>query len=331
MLQLFRNLFTKLSVSQADRVWYGAFFTSTAVHVTVITIFAFIWLMPESRNNAEMFISSQWEDDEEKELFEEITETIALIPKEANSSSGGQPKKLASLVKADRTLRAPLYQTKTTSLFVEDAFDKVPITFMSQEVGEAPKTGEAKTEGNGEGQGAGNGKGDGKGTPFFGVKAEGRRFVYVVDCSRSMNHPHDGPEKTRFKRLKLELFNSIAKLNPQMQFFVIFFSNETLPMPARGLQFATPHNKNVCFKWFVNLQATGQTDPREAMKLALKLRPDVIYFLTDGSFGPKVQYGLKKITQKQIAIHTYAFGNPSGESVMKSIAKRNNGKYTFVP
>ena len=44
-----------------------------------------------------------------------------------------------------------------------------------------------------------------------------------------------------------------------------------------------------------------------ALQLALRLKPDVIYFLTDGTFDFRVEQALLKVPQTGAAIHTFAF------------------------
>ena len=67
------------------------------------------------------------------------------------------------------------------------------------------------------------------------------------------------------------------------------------------------------------------------MELALTLQPDIVYFLTDGEFDQGVNRRLLLIKQDRTAIHTFAFGEQTGEAVLEQIAKNNQGKFTFVP
>ena len=182
----------------------------------------------------------------------------------------------------------------------------------------------------GQGLGEGNGIGNGKG--FFGSTPQGRRIVFVVDNSRSMNHKHDSPAKTRYRRVKVELVKSILEMPPESEFYVIFFCNETLPMPARDLQPATPELKDRYLRWVVQVDSGGgPTDPRDAMQTALRLQPDLIYFLTDGEFQRGVNLKLLSIAQSRTVIHTFAFGERLGEDVLKAIARKNRGEYKFIP
>lgn len=184
--------------------------------------------------------------------------------------------------------------------------------------------------GAGQGRGEGNGIGDGKG--FFGSVPGARRIVFVVDSSRSMNAKHDSPAKTRFRRLKVELIKSILELPPESHFYVIFFANEMLAMPAETLQQATPQSKDRYLRWVAQVDSGGSpTDPLDAMAAAIRLQPDLIYFLTDGEFKKGVNLRLRSIRLPRTTIHTFAFGETVGEELLKDIAKNNGGEYRFVP
>ena len=167
--------------------------------------------------------------------------------------------------------------------------------------------GKKKQTGNGSGIGKGIGNGVGDGKQFFGMASEGKSFVYVLDCSMSMNHPHDSDAKTRFKRLKLELTNSINHLKPDQEFFIVFFNHEAIAMPANGMVPAVSENQARYLNWMQQITAVGDTDPTVALEIALKLRPDVIYFLTDGAFSPDANEIVRSIKQSRSIIHTFTF------------------------
>jgi hypothetical protein len=174
--------------------------------------------------------------------------------------------------------------------------------------------------------------GDGeKSKDFFGINVEGNKFVYVVDASRSMNHPHASAAGTRFNRVKIELVNSIGQMSQDSQFFVIFFNDQAIPMPADGLVNATLDNQMRCLKWVATARTGGQTNPRDALMIALRLNPDVIYFLTDGEFEFNVVKQVKTANKLKTPIYTFCFSDRSGEKFLKQIATQNYGKYHFVP
>jgi hypothetical protein len=183
----------------------------------------------------------------------------------------------------------------------------------------------------GTGTGGGTGAGSGQGGQFFGIPGGSQRIVFVVDASRSMNMPHPSEAKTRFKRLKLELLRSVQSMSEGDLFFLIFFNDKPLPMPASSLQPAASQSSAPYLQWMAEMRADGETDPRDALALALTLRPDVVYFLTDGDFKFGVARDLEQLSQTKTTIHTIAFGNRDAEKLLKSMAAANRGEYRFVP
>jgi hypothetical protein len=192
------------------------------------------------------------------------------------------------------------------------------------------KLGKGLAVGGGFGGGVGDGEGNGSGYQFFELATAGTKYVYVIDGSGSMTEPHK-EARTKLDRVKRELIYSIGGLPFEMEFYVIFFNNHAVPMKAQSLQPATLDNKRKHLEWVAKVQGGGNTDPREALKLALSLQPDVIYLLTDGVFDPKVADEVTKLNKQKVSIHTFCFGNDSGESLLQNIARKNNGTYKFIP
>lgn len=173
------------------------------------------------------------------------------------------------------------------------------------------------------------GGGSGKGVGFFGTRSRADTVVFVVDMSGSMN---DG---RRFDRAVDELNRSLNALVPSQKFFVFFFNGVTFPMlnqHSAKLTAATPGNRNKVLKWIKTLQPDGDTAPEDALERALKLKPQVIYFLTDGEIPPTTRDTAAKFNREhKTVIHTIAFVTEEGAEMLRGIAKDNRGKYRFVP
>jgi hypothetical protein len=145
--------------------------------------------------------------------------------------------------------------------------------------------------GDSDGLGPGNGKGLGGGhkgegssgkaaTEFFGIGGYGQSFVYVVDCSGSMN------ENGKFERARYELLQSIEQLSKDQSYFVIFYNHEAHPMEGGRLVLATPAHVAETTHWVNFAEAQGGTNPLPSLLYALSMHPDAIYFLSDGQFDP---------------------------------------------
>ncbi len=116
-------------------------------------------------------------------------------------------------------------------------------------------------------------------TSFFGIRARGQFFVYVVDCSGSMI------DDDRLPRATIELRRSVFALQEPQRFEVIFYNDESIPMPGGPMpRTADLQAKNQLLPWLRLIEPDGGTDPRPAMKQALSLRPDAVFLLSDGAF-----------------------------------------------
>jgi len=163
---------------------------------------------------------------------------------------------------------------------------------------------------------------------FFGAKARGRKFVFVVDNSNSMT-------RGRFETALNELMRTVQVMSPKQQFYVIFFSDTAYrmfhPEPAPGLVSATDKNKDKLKSWLYSVEMCLQTRGEEAVTTALALRPDVIYILGDGAFTDKTTQKLTAPHSRTIPIHTVGMEvDPVGERQLQAIAQANGGTYRLV-
>lgn len=165
----------------------------------------------------------------------------------------------------------------------------------------------------------------GAATVFGGVPAVGSTVVFVIDRSASMGL--DG----RLDRARQELVASIRRLPTSARFQVIPYHR--LPEPLiiggyRGLQPATPGNIDKAVVALDQLIPEGATDHVAAIRAALALQPDVIYFLTDDdelTIG-QVQE-LTRANRGRSCIHALCFVDPFGDSALPALAKTNRGTF----
>lgn len=168
----------------------------------------------------------------------------------------------------------------------------------------------------------------GESTEFFGLGGYGNTFVYVVDCSDSMN------EDRKFDRARYELLQSIEQLGKDQRYFVIFYNDEAYPMNADKPVPATPDEFQRTRRWVSRASASGGTNPLPALLYALSLKPDAIYFLSDGRFNPTTIAQLRiqnRPHSRRVPIHTIAFVNRDTMSLMRTIARQSDGEFRFVP
>ncbi|WP_437204609.1 vWA domain-containing protein [Planctomicrobium sp. SH664] len=253
---------------------------------------------------------------------------LSVSPSEASGPAGREESFLAALALAEAD-SLPFADTTQPLLASRSALATGALT---QKVGPGTSRGNGQgTADFGRGDGKeGNGFGNGSGSDFFGVKGVGNNVVFVVDASRSMYYPHPGPAVNRFGRVKLELLRTISQMTESQRFFIIFFNDQPLPMPAERLMEATLSSKKRYLEWMVNVPAAKGTIPDGALLLALRLRPDVIYFLTDGNFEKRVVRSITEANLGRVPIHTIGFGDDVGEEHLREIATLNSGRYKFI-
>jgi hypothetical protein len=126
-------------------------------------------------------------------------------------------------------------------------------------------------------------KSPGARTGIFGLEASGNRFVYVFDRSASMGEPAGRP----LAAAKAELLASLDDLGESQQFHLIFYNERPVvfaPAAARGRPiFASDENRREAARFVEGIAAAGGTRHYEAIAAALKLAPDAVFVLTDGT------------------------------------------------
>ncbi|MCE9604823.1 MAG: hypothetical protein K8U03_07975 [Planctomycetia bacterium] len=162
---------------------------------------------------------------------------------------------------------------------------------------------------------------------FFGVEAKGRSFVFVVDTSGSMS------TNDRYMRCRAELLRSIGALKPNQKYFVTFFNHTTFAMPERHLVEAKPEQITKTQEWCKLAIPAGGTEPWDGLAMALRMKPDAIYLLTDGDFDPAVydKMALAQPKTKKIPVHTIGFESLNGGRLLEAIARLTGGNYLYVP
>jgi hypothetical protein len=173
---------------------------------------------------------------------------------------------------------------------------------------------------------------------FFGVQAEGNRFVFVIDSSGSMRG-------ARWTALVYELIRCIRGLSPDQDFFVLSFDTNAHPMfgippPAGKFLHPTPRNVTKLHNWLKAIELGHNTLPAEAMGVAIQLKPDAIFLLSDGEIRDSTvqQLRLWNVTKDekgypktQIPIHTILLHSTIGFATLETIANENGGTFTPVP
>ena len=171
---------------------------------------------------------------------------------------------------------------------------------------------------------------------MFGVEGQGTTFIYVFDRSGSTADFEGRPLAAE----KAQLLKSLQELRPTNQFQIIFYNHELSvfnpyhPQPPR-LMFGDEASKAQAEQFVRQIRAGGGTRHLEPLKQALRLAPDVIFFLTDAAEPELTARQLEEIERanRGSVIHTIEFGvgpAPGRINFMAKIAKQNAGQYVYV-
>ena len=173
---------------------------------------------------------------------------------------------------------------------------------------------------------------------FFGSWTDEHKIYYVVDCSGSM--------KGMFGQVRGKLKDSIASLQPDQYFCIIFFgSGRLFEFGDDQLVRATKQTKSAAYDFIDSVQPKGLTNALAALEKAVQIRdgsglsPSVIYFLTDGfelttedsqRFSQKVANLLRQFAPAT-KINTIGFWPQSTDrKMLETIAEQSGGECLFI-
>jgi len=280
---------------------------SALVHMLVLMILA-LWLLPAPPEEQQRGVIAAI--DEAMEVFEQLDELEELDPLEETGDVAFTIEAPGIAMLGDMEINAPGEEAKLSRVDFSAPSDELGSLFGSP---------------NGSGQGR---FGSGLGAEFYGVRAQGQRFVFVVDNSLSMNGG-------RFEAACIELMRSVGRMTPNQQFYVLFFSDTAYPMfhpeVVNHMLPATDENKQRLAQWLYGVELVLKTNAQEAVQRALKMHPDAIYLLTDGAFTDKTTPYLLKLPPGRTAIHTVGMEvKPEAANDLKAIAEHHHGTFRLV-
>lgn len=170
---------------------------------------------------------------------------------------------------------------------------------------------------------------------LFGVPSEGSKFVYVFDRSASMT----GAPLAAAKR---ELLKSLEDIDSVHQFTVIFYNERpsvlnTNPGAPPRLLFGTDTDKKAAQKFIEGTKAGGGSAHLDALKLAVRMRPDVVYLLTDAADPQLTAAELAELRELNdgigAVINAVEFGvgpQPDPDNFLVRIADQHRGKHAYI-
>ncbi len=168
----------------------------------------------------------------------------------------------------------------------------------------------------------------------FGTQGVGTKFVYVFDRSTSM----EGSGRSPLDFAKAEMIASLDSLGEMHQFQIVFYNERPQPFNPSGqtgkLAFATEQNKERARRFIGSITPFGRTEHEAALKLAIRMQPDVIFFLTDAN-DPQLSGRQLYEIQRQAAgiqINAIEFGigpQQRRDNFLEKLARQNGGQYAY--
>lgn len=173
-------------------------------------------------------------------------------------------------------------------------------------------------------------------TYLFGIKGVGNKFLYVFDRSASM----EGYEGRPLAAAKSELIKSLDQLESTHQFQIIFYNdrqnvfNPNFPQPPRML-FADDKNKDQAQRYVRSVAADGGTRHLDALRMALGLSPDVVFFLTDADEPQLTATELADVARRTggAVIHAIEFGagpQRNSDNFLVRLSRQSGGQHVYV-
>lgn len=168
---------------------------------------------------------------------------------------------------------------------------------------------------------------------FGGSPAAGYDFVFVVDRSKSMG----GQGLNALVAAQQQITASLAGLKDNHRFNIIAYHHRPTYFQS-GNEMVAPNKSqiNQVNNFFNGLAAFGGTDHEIGIIAALRYKPDIIFFLTDGG-DPLLNQaqisGLKKYCGGRTSIYTVQFGfGPLQEkqNFMEKLADETGGSFHYV-
>lgn len=198
-------------------------------------------------------------------------------------------------------------------------------------LGVLPGPGAGGGGGTGGGSGGGRGKGVGPGTEFFGARDQAGSFAYVIDRSGSMTN------RNSLGVAKRELTASLNQLPPDAKVGVIVYNmNAAIFADARGVEGlmpATAENKARIQSRLKMVDPEGGTDHKVALQTALAMRPEVVFFLTDGDLMSTADVEDIRVVAGSTRIQVVEFGigpDPGSVTPLRTLAATTGGAYRYI-
>jgi hypothetical protein len=166
---------------------------------------------------------------------------------------------------------------------------------------------------------------------LFRAETGASSVVYVIDRSTSMGL------SGKLSHAKQELIESVERLSPDSRFQIILFNRSIEMFSINNGAFllpATTENKRMLVNFLKPVLAEGGTLPLPALKRALAMKPDVIFFLSDAeALSDRDVREITRLNGGRTEIQVLALedGEPGNNySTLSLLAHNNRGRVRLI-
>lgn len=288
----------------------GPMLVSTALHVAALLALAMIFVARPSPPERMSIVSAPVEDvpledfaDVEIESIEPV-EPLDFEPLTDPAPDDAAPDDLVLLEAGPLAMEESAAAAESAPVDSRDILSGVSVGDLLAALGGEVAGGGNPGEGGGQ-AGGGGGGGGGMSSPatFFGKRGSGRSALFM--CDNSASYVDGG-----FQAVLLELSRAVSLMKPDQSFHIVFFSDAAYPLlHPEGIDTflqATPDNKRKLDAWLGTVElCIGGQGIRGAADLALALKPDVVYFLSDGDHAESVIDRMMSLPLDATVVHTF--------------------------
>ena len=165
---------------------------------------------------------------------------------------------------------------------------------------------------------------------IFGVEAEGRRVVYLLDRSASMGES-DGAALRAAKR---EMLRSLDALSDVQQFHLVSYNHRPRAFSPSGSTgrpaFANESARKEATAFVESIRADGGTDHVAAIRAAMRLGPDLMLLVTDGDETDDIAEAdlaslERHVAPARLVVIQFAASGAAGSPRLMELARRTGG------
>jgi hypothetical protein len=195
----------------------------------------------------------------------------------------------------------------------------------------------------------GGGAGNGPRSSFYGIGGNAKSVVYLIDHTSTLVNVFGAAGEFEKDTVKYAVKDSVNNLAALQYFAVMVFTGNqeggTQILGQQRLVQALPENKAAVLKDLQAIVATGgETNEDQifvqAFRKAFSVRPQLIFFLTDGQISPVVLAELKRLNTEHTVINTVMFTPYTVDKmvpeekrhyeIMTELARQNGGVVKVV-